>query len=76
MDQIKEKFLIDQNTIFLNHGSYGACPRPVFQEYQRWQRLLEEQPVHFFTDTVYHAWYTVYVISYVVRVIESVVCGR
>ena len=49
MNQLKENFLIDPDSIFLNHGSYGACPRPVFQEYQRWQRLLEEQPVHFFT---------------------------
>ena len=55
MNQLKENFLIAPDSIFLNHGSYGACPRPVFQEYQRWQRLLEEQPVHFFTDTVYHA---------------------
>ena len=53
MNQLKENFLIAPDSIFLNHGSYGACPRPVFQEYQRWQRLLEEQPVHFFTDTVY-----------------------
>ena len=55
MDQIKENFLIDSETIFLNHGSYGACPRPVFEEYQNWQRLLEIQPVRFQTETVYSA---------------------
>ena len=55
MNQIKENFLIDSETIFLNHGSYGACPRPVFEEYQKWQRMLEIQPVRFQTETVYSA---------------------
>jgi isopenicillin-N epimerase len=32
---------------FLNHGSYGACPRPVFERYQAWQLELEQQPVEF-----------------------------
>ena len=45
MDQIKEKFLIDPNTIFLNHGSYGACPRPVFEEYQKWQGIINSHAV-------------------------------
>lgn len=40
-------FLLDPDVIFLNHGSFGACPRPVFDEYQRWQRELERQPVRF-----------------------------
>ena len=44
---IKEQFLLDPNIIYLNHGSFGACPRPVFDTYQYWQRELERQPVAF-----------------------------
>lgn len=44
---MKDLFLLDPEVIFLNHGSFGACPRPVFEEYQRWQRELERQPVEF-----------------------------
>lgn len=41
------EFMLRPAITFLNHGSFGACPRPVFEEYQRWQRTLEEQPVEF-----------------------------
>jgi isopenicillin-N epimerase len=33
--------------VYLNHGSFGACPRPVFEAYQRYQRELERQPIEF-----------------------------
>lgn len=41
------QFLLDPNITFLNHGSFGACPQPIFDEYQRFQRELESDPVHF-----------------------------
>jgi len=44
---LKALYLLDPNIAFLNHGSYGACPRPVFEAYQGWQRELEQQPVAF-----------------------------
>jgi isopenicillin-N epimerase len=44
---MRELFLFDPAITFLNHGSFGACPRPVFAEYQRWQLELERQPVEF-----------------------------
>lgn len=47
MNSLKRQFLLDPNVIFLNHGSFGATPKPVFREYQRWQRKLENQPVEF-----------------------------
>ena len=47
MDDLRAQFLLDPEVVFLNHGSFGAAPRPVFETYQRWQRRLEQQPVRF-----------------------------
>ncbi|QDT59830.1 Isopenicillin N epimerase [Stieleria bergensis] len=40
-------FLLEPDVIFLNHGSFGACPRVVHDQYQKLQRQLESQPVRF-----------------------------
>ncbi|HET6822725.1 MAG TPA: aminotransferase class V-fold PLP-dependent enzyme, partial [Anaerolineales bacterium] len=47
MSSLKDHFLLDPDVVFLNHGSYGASPKPVFESYQNWQRRLERQPVLF-----------------------------
>ena len=44
---LREQFLLRPDVVFLNHGSFGARPRAVLEEYQRWQRELEGQPVEF-----------------------------
>jgi len=44
---MRDLFLLDPDIIFLNHGSFGACPREVFDVYQRWQLELERRPVEF-----------------------------
>jgi isopenicillin-N epimerase len=43
----KDLFLLNPDIAFLNHGSFGATPKPVFEKYQWWQRELEWQPVEF-----------------------------
>ena len=45
--RLRDLFLLRDDVIFLNHGSFGACPRPVFETYQQWQAELERQPVEF-----------------------------
>jgi isopenicillin-N epimerase len=42
-----DQFQIRPDLTFLNHGSFGACPRPVFEIYQEWQRRLEADPIEF-----------------------------
>ena len=44
---LRRRFLLRKDVVFLNHGSFGACPKPVFETYQRWQRELEAEPVEF-----------------------------
>jgi len=46
-ENLKQLFLLNPDVAFFNHGSFGACPKPVFETYQRWQRELEWQPVDF-----------------------------
>lgn len=50
---MRKHFLLSQDVTFLNHGSFGACPKPVFEKYQYWQRELERQPVQFMAEAIY-----------------------
>jgi isopenicillin-N epimerase len=45
--KLKSLFLLDPEVTYLNFGSFGSCPRSVFDDYQRWQLLLEREPVQF-----------------------------
>lgn len=46
-NELSPFFLLDSTIHFLNHGSFGATPHPVFEACQTWQRRLEAQPVLF-----------------------------
>jgi isopenicillin-N epimerase len=48
LDWARADSLLDPTVHFLNHGSFGACPRPVFERYLGWAAELEHQPVEFF----------------------------
>jgi isopenicillin-N epimerase len=47
MESLKEHFLLRPDIHFLNFGSFGATPKPIFEKYQDWQRVLEAEPVQF-----------------------------
>ena len=47
---LKGNWLLNSNTVFLNHGSFGATPRVVLEEQKKWQKLIEKDPVKFFDD--------------------------
>lgn len=49
---LRDAFLLDPTVTFLNHGSFGAVPRAVFERYQEWQLELERQPVLFLARRV------------------------
>ena len=44
---VRDQFLLDPDLVFLNHGSFGACPVPVFEAHVALQRELERNPVEF-----------------------------
>jgi isopenicillin-N epimerase len=44
---LREAFLLDPKLVFLNHGSYGACPREVLAAHHAWQFEMERNPVEF-----------------------------
>lgn len=50
-DTLRSQFLLRKDITFLNFGSFGACPRPVFDRYQQYQLELEQEPVQFIVKT-------------------------
>jgi len=43
-----DRWLLDSEVVFLNHGSYGATPKAVLDEQTRIRRRIETEPLRFF----------------------------
>ncbi len=50
-DKLRNQFLLRKDITFLNFGSFGACPKPIFTQYQQYQLELEQEPVQFIIKT-------------------------
>jgi len=46
-EALARHWLLDPSIAFLNHGSFGACPREVLEAQRRWRDRLEAEPVLF-----------------------------
>ena len=44
---LRDQFLLEKDLVFLNHGSFGACPLPVLEAQQAWRRRFEASPIEF-----------------------------
>lgn len=47
---------LQSGAVFLNHGSFGSCPRPVLAAQQALRERMEMQPVRFFVDDFEGLW--------------------
>ena len=43
--KLKSQFLLDPKLTYLNHGSFGACPKSVIENLGKWQIRMEKDPV-------------------------------
>ena len=49
---LKNLFLLDKDITYLNHGSFGACPKIIMDEYFNLQLELEREPIDFLANNI------------------------
>ena len=52
MKGLKSYFYLDPKITYFNHGSFGACPKFIFDKYIEIQKKLEQNPVYFLDESI------------------------
>ena len=53
---LSKHWTLNPETVFLNHGSFGACPKVILNEQERLRRQLETDPVQFMEVDARELW--------------------
>src|SRR5256885_830250 len=53
---LKSIWMLNPDVTFLNHGSFGSCPRPVLEFQQNLRNRLEAEPVQFLVRELEPLW--------------------
>ena len=54
--ELSKHWILDPNITFLNHGSFGACPKLILDEQTKLRTSLESDPVTFMESTARELW--------------------
>ena len=54
--ELSKHWILDPNITFLNHGSFGACPKLILDEQTKLRTILESDPVTFMESTARELW--------------------
>ena len=52
MKDYRKIFLLNPNITYLNHGSFGGCPKEIMDKFFKLQIMLENQPIDYLANNL------------------------